>query len=90
MKQLASPGLSTPVSAMGPSSRMRLTKMWPAAFLMVQPIPCTGSLIRVTLLTPVKGSNPSSTTLTNDMFKLPQTSGRLVTNAFCLLANYLE
>ena len=47
------PGRKTPVIAMGPSSIIRLTRMWPAAFLIVHPIPFWGSLTKVTLFTPL-------------------------------------
>ena len=46
------PGLRTPVKAMGPSSMIRLTKTWPAAHFIVQPMPLSGSLTRVILFNP--------------------------------------
>lgn len=49
---LDSPGLSMPVSEIGPSSSILLTKIWPAAFFTVHPIPFWGSLNNVTLLIP--------------------------------------
>lgn len=47
------PGLSTPVCAIGPSSMMRLTSMCPAAFFMVQPMPLSWSFTSVTRFRPV-------------------------------------
>ena len=46
------PGLRTPVWAIGPSSMILLTRTWPAADFMVQPIPLTGSFMSVTRLSP--------------------------------------
>ena len=51
---ICTPGRSTPVCAIGPSSRMRLTRMCPAAFFMVHPIPFSGSLSSVTRFRPVR------------------------------------
>ena len=49
------PGLRTPVWAIGPSSMILLTRMCPAADFMVQPIPLTGSFIRVIRFSPARG-----------------------------------
>ena len=48
------PGRSIPVSAIGPSSMIRLTNIWPAVFLIVQPMPRVGSLNKVIRLTPLE------------------------------------